>query len=60
MSYTIILHRKNKEDMIKTGLDKLNAMIIAGELQLKFAKLFESGDMSVEILEEKGGLNYGK
>lgn len=53
MSYAVIVHRKNKEDMIKTDLDKLNAIIIAGELQLKFAKLFESGDMSVEILEKK-------
>ena len=53
MSYAVIVHRKGKEDMIKTDLDQLNAIIIAGELQLNFAKLFESGDMSVEILEEK-------
>ena len=53
MKYTIIVHRKGQEDMIRTGVDELNSHIIPGELWLKFKDAFERGYMSVEVIEEK-------
>jgi len=51
-TYTIIVKRQGKKDMIRKGLDKLNASIIPAELQLAFPKAFKSGYMSVIVLKE--------
>lgn len=53
MTYTIIVKRQGKKDMVRKGLDKLNATIIPAELQMAFPKAFESGNMSVEVIAEE-------
>ena len=52
-TYTIIVHRKNQEDLVRTGVDKLNACIIPAELELAFPEAFEKGYMSVEVIKEQ-------
>lgn len=53
MTYTLIVKRQGQPDVIKTGLDKLNATIIPAELEIAFPKAFALGKMSVEVKEEK-------
>ena len=52
MTYTVIVKRKNKPNIIRKGLDKLNSIIIPAELKLAFPKAFKSGYMSVEVKPE--------
>lgn len=52
-TYKLTLKRKGKPDEIRTGLDKLNSVIIPAELKMAFPKQFENGTMSVEVVEEK-------
>ena len=53
MTYTIIVKRQGEKDMIRKGVDELNACIIPGELKLQFPKAFANGTMSVEVIKEK-------
>lgn len=53
MTYTIIVKRQGQQDMIRTGVDKLNSVVIPADLKMAFPKQFESGMMSVEVVEEK-------
>ena len=53
MTYTLIVKRQGHKDIIKTGLDKLNATIIPAELEIAFPREFILGKMSVEVKEEK-------
>jgi hypothetical protein len=52
-TYKLTLKQKGKPDEIRTGLDKLNSVIIPAELKMAFPKQFENGTMSVEVVEEK-------
>lgn len=52
MTYTIIVKRTGKDDMVKTGVDELNARVIPAEMKMAFPKAFESGQMSVEVIKE--------
>lgn len=53
MTYTIIVHHKGHEDLIRKGVDKLNAIMIPADLEIAFPKAFEKGILSVEVIEEK-------
>lgn len=52
-TYTIIVHRKGEEDIIQTGYNRLNSIIIPAEMKRAFKKAFESGYMSIEVKEEE-------
>lgn len=52
MSYTIIVKRPGKPDMIKKGVDKLNSIIIPAELKMSYPKAFKKGLISVEVIPE--------
>lgn len=52
-TYKLTLKQKGKPDQVRSGLDKLNSIIIPAELELAFPKQFENGTMSVEVVEEK-------
>ena len=51
-TYKLTVKRRNQPDLVRTGLDKLNATVIPVELQMAYPKAFESGYMSVEVEEE--------
>jgi hypothetical protein len=51
-TYTIIVHTQDKEDQIRHGIDKLNAIIIPAELKMAFPKAFKNGTISVEVIKE--------
>lgn len=52
MSYRIIVKRQDKKDIVRTGVDKLNAVIIPAELKMAYPKSFQNGSMSVKVEEE--------
>lgn len=52
MSYTLTVKRANKPDIVRTGLDQLNAVVIAAELKMAYPGAVESGYMSIDIKEE--------
>jgi len=52
-TYTLVFKQEGKPDLVRTGLDKLNATIIPAELKLAYPKEFENGTMSVEVNKEK-------
>ena len=52
MSYTIIVKQRGKSDMVRTGVDELNARVIPAEMKMAFPKAFETGAMSVEVIKE--------
>ena len=52
MTYKIIVKRKGQEDIVKTGVDKLNSIVIPAELKMAYPKQFEKGLMSVEVVAE--------
>jgi len=51
-TYRLTVKRRNQPDLVRTGLDKLNATVIPVELQMAFPKAFKSGYMSVEVTKE--------
>ena len=51
-TYTIIVHWKGHEDYIRKGIDKLNSIIIPGELRVNYPNEFLIGNMSVEVIRE--------
>lgn len=52
MTYKITVKQVGKIDMIRTGVDRLNSIIIPAELKSAFPKAFESGQMKVIVEEE--------
>lgn len=52
-TYKLTLKQKGKPDQVRSGLDKLNSIIIPAELEMAFPKQFETGEMSVEVVREK-------
>ena len=52
-TYMLTLKQTGKPDQVRSGLDKLNSVIIPAELKMAFPKQFESGEMSVEVVREK-------
>lgn len=52
-TYTIIVHQLGREDMVRTGVDKLNAIIIPAEMELKWPRAFKNGLMSIEVIQEE-------
>ena len=53
MTYTIKVKRVGKPDIIKTGVDELNSILIPTELKIAYPKAFQQGLISVEVIEEK-------
>ena len=53
MTYTIIFRQKGHEDLVRTGVDRLNATIIPAELKMAYPKHFKAGTMSVEVIPEE-------
>jgi len=45
--------KRNGKQLVRTGLDELNARIIPAELKIAFPKQFISGEMTVEVEQEK-------
>lgn len=52
MTYKITVKHEGHKDLVRTGVDKLNAIIIPAEMKLKWPKEFESGRMKVIVEEE--------
>lgn len=50
--YTIIIKRKGKADMKREHVDRLNAIVIAAELKMRFKKEIKKGNMEVEVVKE--------
>lgn len=55
-TYTIIVHWKGHKDYIRKGIDKLNSIIIPGELRTKYPNEFKLGLISVEVAREWKGI----
>jgi len=53
MTYKITVKHKGHKDLVRTGVDRLNAIIIPAELKIKWPKEFENGTMKVIVEEEK-------
>ena len=51
-TYTIIVRQKGKEDMVRTGIDKLNSIIIPVELKLAYPTAFKENKIKVEVVKE--------
>lgn len=50
--YTIIVKIQGKQDIVRKDIDRLNSIVIAGELQLAYQKEIEQGIMSVEVIKQ--------
>lgn len=53
MTYRITIKRKGHKDIVKSGVDLLNATIIPAELEIAFPDAIKSGSMKVIVEEEK-------
>ena len=51
-TYKITVKHRGHKDMIRTGVDKLNSIIIPSELKLAYPKAFENGTLEVIVEEE--------
>ena len=51
-TYTIIVHLKGYKDLVRKEVDKLNSIIIPGDLRTNYPKAFSTGEMSVEVIKE--------
>lgn len=51
-TYKITVKHKGHKDMVRTGIDKLNSIIIPSELKLAYPKAFENGTLKVIVEEE--------
>ena len=51
-TYKITVKHRGHKDMVRTGVDKLNSIIIPSELKLAYPKAFETGVMKVIVEEE--------
>ena len=52
MTYKITMSQEGHKGLVRTGVDKLNAIIIPAEMKLKWPKEFESGKIKVIVEEE--------
>lgn len=53
MTYKITVKHQGHKDLVRTGVDRLNSIIIPAEMKLKWPKEFESGRIQVIVEEEK-------